>query len=93
MTVESTPELKMEIKKLLLEALKINDVNPEQIDDEKSLFEGENVLQLDSVDALEIVMALQRKYNVHIDNKNPVRFIMQSVKSIADFIANETAGK
>lgn len=90
MTVEATPELKMEIKKLILEALKINDVNPEEIDDKESLFEGKNVLQLDSVDALEIVMALQRAYKVHIDNKNPVRFIIQSVQSIADFIASET---
>ena len=87
---EATAELKMEIKKLIVESLKIHDINPEEIDDEESLFEGKNVLQIDSVDALEIVMALQRKYNVHIDNKNPVRFIIQSVKSIADFIAAET---
>ncbi|MBN1578367.1 MAG: hypothetical protein JW913_17530 [Chitinispirillaceae bacterium] len=90
MTVEATPELRMEIRKLILESLKINDVNPEEIDDEKSLFDGENVLQIDSVDALEIVMALQRKYGVRIDDKNPGRFIIQSVKTIADFVAKET---
>jgi acyl carrier protein len=93
MTVEATPGLKMEIKALILEALKIDDVKPDEIDDEKSLFEGENVLQIDSVDALEIVMALQRKYSVRIDDKNPGRFIIQSVKTIADFVAKETAGK
>ena len=60
MTVEATHELKMEIKALILEALKINDVKPEEIDDEKSLFEGKNVLQIDSVDALEIVMAAEK---------------------------------
>jgi acyl carrier protein len=35
-----------------------------------SLYENNPVVQLDSVDALEIVMALQRTYNVHIDDHN-----------------------
>lgn len=93
MTVEATPGLKMEIKALILEVLKIDDVKPEEIDDEKSLFGGENAMKIDSVDALEIVMALQRKYGVRIDDKNPSRFIIQSVKTIADFVARETAAK
>jgi acyl carrier protein len=91
MAIEASPELKKEIKALILEALTIDDVKPEEIDDEKSLFEGQNILQIDSVDALEIVMALQRKYNVRIDDKNPGRVVIQSVKTIADFVARETA--
>jgi acyl carrier protein len=84
-------ELKLEIKKLILEALKISDVNPDDIPDDASLFENNPVIQLDSVDALEIVMALQRKYNVHIDDQNIGRFIIKSVNSIAEFIAKEKA--
>jgi len=53
-----TPELKLEIKKLILETLKIRDVTPDQMVDDENLFEGK--LQIDSVDALELVMALQR---------------------------------
>jgi acyl carrier protein len=86
-----TPELKMEIKKLILETLKISDVKPEDIDDSVSLFENNPVVQLDSVDALEIVMALQRTIGVHIDDQNIGRFIIKSVDSIAEFVAKEKA--
>jgi acyl carrier protein len=92
MPAEPTPELKHEIKELIIESLKIPDVKPEDIDDAASLFEGENSLQIDSVDALEIVMALQRKYGVRIDDKNPGRFVIKSVDTIAEFVAKETAG-
>jgi acyl carrier protein len=86
-----TPELKQEIKRLILETLKISDVKPEDIDDSVSLFENNPVVQLDSVDALEIVMALQRTYGVHIDDQNIGRFIIKSVDSISEFVAKEKA--
>jgi acyl carrier protein len=89
----ATPELKLEIKKLILDALKLPDVKPEAIKDDISLFEGGNAIQIDSVDALEIVMALQRKYGVHIDDKNPGRFVIKSVDTIAEFIAKEQEKK
>jgi acyl carrier protein len=85
------PELKLEIKKLILETLKISDVKPEDIDNSISLFENNPVVQLDSVDALEIVMALQRTYGVHIDDQNIGRFIIKSVDTMAEFIAKEKA--
>ena len=91
MPVEATPELKREIKELIIEALKLPDVKPEDIVDSASLFEGDQSLQIDSVDALEIVMALQRKYGVRIDDKNPGRFVIKSVDTIADFVARERA--
>ena len=93
MAADPSPELKLEIKKLILSALKISDVKPEQIDDEASLFENNPALTLDSVDALEIVMVLQRTYNVHLDDRNQSRFIITSINSIAEFIAREQAKK
>lgn len=93
MEVTPTPELKQEIKELIIESLKIPDVKPEEIEDSASLFEEDNVLQIDSVDALEIVMALQRKYGVHIDDQNLGRFIIKSIDTIAEFIAKEQAKK
>jgi acyl carrier protein len=91
MTPVASAELKLEIKKLILDTLKISDVKPGDIDDGVSLFENNPVVQLDSVDALEIVMALQRTYKVHIDDQNIGRFIIRSVDSIAEFIAKEQA--
>jgi acyl carrier protein len=83
--MEPTPELKLEIKKLILDTLKIRDVTPEEVVDAENLFEGK--LKIDSVDALELAMALQRQYGVHIDDQNLGRFIIKSVDSIAEFVA------
>jgi acyl carrier protein len=92
MEVKVTKELKEEIKVLILESLNIPDVNPEDIADDASLFEDEN-LGLDSIDGLEIVMALQEKYGVRIDDQNQARFILKSINTIAEFIAKELSKK
>ncbi|HOW81437.1 MAG TPA: phosphopantetheine-binding protein [Spirochaetota bacterium] len=92
MEVKVTRELKEEIKVLILESLNIPDVGPEDIADDASLFEDEN-LGLDSIDGLEIVMALQEKYGVRIDDQNQARFILKSIDTIAEFIAKELSKK
>ncbi|HOO71700.1 MAG TPA: phosphopantetheine-binding protein [Spirochaetota bacterium] len=92
MEVQVTKELKQEIKVLILESLNIPDVTPEDIEDDASLFEDEN-LGLDSIDGLEIVMALQEKYGVRIDDQNQARFILKSINTIAEFIAKELSKK
>lgn len=78
--------LKKEIKLLIIETLNIDDVEPDEVADEDPLFAEGNALGLDSIDALEIVMALQEKYGVRIDDKNQSRFILRSIATIADFI-------
>lgn len=75
-----------EIKLLIIKTLNIEDVQPDEVVDEDPLFGEGNVLGLDSIDALEIVMALQEKYGVRIDDKNQSRFILRSIATIADFI-------
>ncbi|OHD67352.1 MAG: hypothetical protein A2W19_00085 [Spirochaetes bacterium RBG_16_49_21] len=87
MTTIATAELKNEIKLLIVETLNITDVAPGEVADGAPLFGQNNALGLDSIDALEIVMALQEKYGVRIDDKNQSRFILQSIATIADFIA------
>ncbi len=91
MTEILTAELKMEIKKLIMTTLNINDVNPADVDDELPLFGGENKLALDSVDALEIIMAIQRSYHVRIADQNLARYTLRSINSIAEFIETEKA--
>jgi len=80
-------ELKQEIKLLIMEVLNIDDVAPEEVANDDPLFGEGNVMGLDSIDALEIVMALQEKYGVRIDDKNQSRFILRSISTIAEFIA------
>ena len=92
MDVQVSQELKQEIKELIIESLNIPDVDPHDIEDDTSLFEDEN-LGLDSIDGLEIVMALQEKYGVRIDDQNQARFILKSTNTIAEFIAGELSKK
>jgi len=84
----NNPELKSEIKKLIVDTLNLKDVNPDDIIDDKPLFGGENTIVLDSIDAIELIMAIQRTYNVRLDDQNLAREILTSVNSIADFITS-----
>ncbi len=86
---EPTQELKLEIKNMILSTLSITDVNPDDVDDEAPLFGGNNALTLDSVDAIEIIMAIQRKYGFRIADQNLAREVVRSVNSIARFICEQ----
>ncbi|MEI7982202.1 MAG: phosphopantetheine-binding protein [Bacteroidota bacterium] len=81
-------ELKLKIKQMIMDTLGINDLAIEEIDDEKPLFGGGNSLTLDSVDAIEIIMAIQRNYGIRITDQHIAREVVRSVNSIAQFIAD-----
>ena len=76
------------LKKLIVESLALEDVKPEDIDSEAPLFvEG---LGLDSIDALELALAIHEEFGVKTsaeDERN--RELFFSVKSLADFIRSE----
>lgn len=78
------------LKRLIVEALMLDDVVPEEIEDEAPLFvEG---LGLDSIDALELALAVHKEFGVRTsaeDERN--REIFFSVKSLSDFIRAEQA--
>lgn len=79
-----------EIKELIIEALMLQDMNPEDIDEDAPLLvEG---LGLDSIDVLELAMAIGKKYGVKTkadDAQN--RHIFASVKNLARFVADQRA--
>ena len=84
--------LELRIKKLIVESLMLEDVNPEEIEDEAPLFvEG---LGLDSIDALELALAIHKEFGVKTapdDERN--REIFHSVSSLAAFVrAGQEAG-
>ena len=79
-------ELISELKDLLIDGLHLEDVEPDEIGLDEPLF-GEG-LGLDSIDALEIAVLLDRKYGVRItsgDDKNPE--IFASLNSLVNFVA------
>jgi acyl carrier protein len=89
MTNIPSAELKLEIKNLIMNAVGITDVNPTDVDDAIPLFGGGNALTLDSVDAIEIIMAIQRHYGIRIADQNLAREVIRSIDSIAEFITAE----
>ena len=89
MTTTPSDDLKLEIKKLIIETLNIANVHPEEVLNHAPLFGGGNTITLDSVDALEIIMALQRQYKVRIGDQNLSRTVLTSVDTIAEFITTE----
>jgi acyl carrier protein len=76
----STTELKSQI----IAALNLQDITPEQIDDEAPLF-GTG-LGLDSIDALELVVMLEKNYGIVIKDIEEGRPAFRSVRTLAEFI-------
>lgn len=77
-------ELKKNLKEQIIEALGLEDVTPEDIDDAAPLFnEG---LGLDSIDALELVVVLERNYGIRIQKIEEGRAAFASIDALAEFV-------
>ena len=76
---------------MLVENLMLQ-INPEEIGDDQPLF-GPGSLGLDSVDALQLVVALDKTYELKIANPEAARQILQSVTSIAAAVAKHKDSK
>ena len=84
-------ELKDDIKNLIISTLDLEEISADDIKNEEPLF-GEG-LGLDSIDALEIGMALKRKYNITLDSdkeKNKEHFY--SIDTLSKFVRSKING-
>ena len=79
-------ELMDEVKGKLIEELNLEEITPEDIDNEAPLF-GDEGLGLDSIDALEIILILEREYGIKIENPGEGTQIFYSVRTLSDYIA------
>lgn len=85
MTPEETrTNLIRDLKQLIVDALQLEDVKPEDIPDDGPLF-GSG-LNLDSIDALELAMAIGRTYSVRMTQTPETRDAFRSVAHLADYI-------
>lgn len=84
-------ELKGRIKRMLVENLMLK-INPEEIGDDQPLF-GPGGLGLDSVDALQLVVALEKNFGLKIQDPEVARKILKDVNSIAGACAQAGAGR
>ena len=79
--------LEQELKTLIIDVLDLEDITPDEINSEEPLFvDG---LGLDSIDALELGVALQKKYGIKIEAEGEqTRELFASVKNLAKFITD-----
>lgn len=77
------------LKQQIIETLNLEDMSPEDIQDDAPLF-GEG-LGLDSIDALELFVMLDKQYGIKLQNKEEGKKVFRSVNTMAEYIqANRT---
>jgi acyl carrier protein len=80
-------ELESELKRLLIEVLNLEDVSEQDIDSAAPLF-GDG-LGLDSIDALELGVAIRQKYDIELDaESDEIRGHFATISNLARFISN-----
>ncbi len=82
-------DLKYELKKQIIEELNLQDIKPEDIIDDAPLF-GDG-LGLDSIDALELVVLLEKYHGVKILDETVGKKVLASINSMAEYILEENS--
>lgn len=77
------------LKHLIVSTLKLEDVDPEKIPDHEPLIGGG--LNLDSIDALELVVSLEKEFGIKIASSEESRTALASVASLAEYIRTHAA--
>lgn len=78
--------LEQELAELLVQTCRVAESPPAGISPDAPLIGPDSPLGLDSLDAVEVVVAVQRKYNIRIDSQETSRRVLQSLRTLADFI-------
>lgn len=76
--------LKQELKELIVSTVQLPDLRAEAIADDEPLF-GEG-LDLDSIDALELVLQLEKRYGIKISSSEESKAALRSVNTLANFV-------
>lgn len=77
-------KLVLKLKEQIIEALKLDDLTPDEIDSQAPLF-GDG-LGLDSIDALEIIVLLEKQYGIRLTNAAEGKTIFTNIENIAKYV-------
>ena len=83
--------LQEQLKKIIIEELNLEEIEISDINDDDQLF-GDEGLGLDSLDAVELVVLIQKHFGVEIKDMEEGREALASISSLADFIETRRAG-
>lgn len=87
--MDDTASLKIRIKELMVENLMLQ-IEASEIADDQPLF-GADSLGLDSVDALQLVVALDKNFGVKVPNPESARQVLQSVNTMVEAVQTKQA--
>lgn len=79
-------DLVLKLKEQIIEALNLEGVSPEDDIDVKAPLFGDEGLGLDSIDALEIIVLLEKNYGIRLSNAAEGKAIFTSIEHIADYV-------
>ena len=79
-----------ELRVKIIDTLNLEDIVPDDIGEDDQLVGGE--LGLDSIDALELVMMIEKDYSVRIDNKELGARVFASLRALAEYIQEKSPG-
>jgi acyl carrier protein len=89
--MDNSNTLKQDIRRLMVENLMLQ-ISADEIGDDQPLF-GPGSVGLDSVDALQLVVALDKNYGLKIADPEAAKLVLKSVSTIAEAVAQHQAGK
>jgi len=81
-----TDNLETELLSQIIELCNVENIRPEEVSSDAPLIGPESPLGLDSLDAVEVVVAMQKTYNVRIGASDTSREVLRSIQTLADFI-------
>ena len=85
-------ELKYTLKKMIIDECEKEDITPDDVPNDALLFSDASGLELDSLDALEISMALQKSYGIKLGDPKAFRRVVTTIDALAEIVMKENNG-
>lgn len=79
-------ELVQQLKEQIIDALNLEEIQPDDIDDDAPLF-GDSGLCLDSIDALELIVLLEKNYGIRFSDPAEAKSVFTSIANIAEYVS------